>query len=71
MTIWIDAQLSPCLAKWIEDTFDVSSHAVRDFGLRDAKDFPIFQAAREANAIVLTKDAASSNPSSAVQRKRG
>lgn len=57
MIIWIDAQLSPSLAKWIQDTFDIKSQAVRDLGLRDARDFFIFQAAREANAIVLTKDA--------------
>ena len=57
MTIWIDAQLSPSLAKWISDTLGVPAKAVRDLGLRDAKDFEIFQAAREANAIALTKDA--------------
>jgi predicted nuclease of predicted toxin-antitoxin system len=57
MTIWIDAQLSPRLATWITNTFGISSLAVRDLGLREAKDFPIFQAAREADAIVLTKDA--------------
>jgi len=57
MTVWIDAQLSPSLAKWISDTFGVPSQSVRNLGLREAKDFSIFQAAREANAIVLTKDA--------------
>ena len=57
MIIWIDAQLSPSLAKWIADTFGVSAQALRDLGLRDAKDFPIFQAAREANSTILTKDA--------------
>ncbi len=57
MTIWIDAQLSPSLASWITDTFGVSAQAVRDLGLREAKDFPIFKAARAANATVLTKDA--------------
>jgi predicted nuclease of predicted toxin-antitoxin system len=57
MTIWIDAQLSPSLAKWIADTFGISAQAVRDLGLREAKDFTIFQAAREADAVVLTKDA--------------
>jgi len=57
MTIWIDAQLSPSLAKWITDTFGHPARAVRELGLREAKDFPIFQAAREADAIVLTKDA--------------
>jgi len=56
MTIWIDAQLSPSLALWIAETFAVSAQAVRDLGLREAQDFEIFQAAREANAVVLTKD---------------
>lgn len=41
--IWIDAHLSPSLAKWITDTFDVPAQAARDVGLREAKDFPIFQ----------------------------
>jgi len=57
MTIWIDAQLSPSLAQWITETFGVPARAVRDLGLREAKDFPIFKAARDANATVLTKDA--------------
>jgi len=57
MTIWIDAQLSPSLAVWITEALGVPATAVRDLGLRDAKDFAIFQAARAANAVVLTKDA--------------
>lgn len=57
MTIWIDAQLSPSLAKWITDTFGLATLSVRDLGLREAKDFQIFMAARKADAIVLTKDA--------------
>ena len=55
--IWIDAQLSPSLAKWITDTFGVPAAAVRDLMLRDAKVFDIFTAARKAGAVVLTKDA--------------
>ncbi|VGO16502.1 hypothetical protein PDESU_05093 [Pontiella desulfatans] len=57
MTVWLDAQLSPRLAPWIEETLAIPTKAVRDLGLRDADDFEIFQAAREANVIVLTKDA--------------
>ena len=57
MTIWLDAQISPSLAKWITDTMGIPATAVRDLGLRDAKDFHIFQTAREANAIIMTKDA--------------
>lgn len=56
MIVWIDAQLSPALAAWIRETFGFEAHAVRDLGLRDAKDLEIFLAAREAQAIVLTKD---------------
>lgn len=56
MIIWIDAQLSPALAPWITATFGIESHAVRELGLHRAKDPPIFHAARDANAVVMTKD---------------
>jgi predicted nuclease of predicted toxin-antitoxin system len=56
VTVWLDAQLSPALAPWFRQTFNVSAVAVRDLQLRDATDAAIFQAAREAHAVVLTKD---------------
>lgn len=56
MKIWIDAQLSPSLAPWIRETLRVEALALRDLGLRDAKDALIFDRARVADAIVLTKD---------------
>jgi len=56
MIMWLDAQLSPALAKWVEETLGFATVAVRDLGLRSATDFSIFQAARKAVAIVLTKD---------------
>lgn len=56
MNIWIDAQLSPAIAAWINRNKGIPSTAVRDLGLRDAKDSEIFRAAREANAVVMTKD---------------
>jgi predicted nuclease of predicted toxin-antitoxin system len=56
MIIWLDAQLSPAIASWISREFSVSAIAVRDLGLRDAKDQEIFSAARQANAVVMTKD---------------
>ena len=55
--IWIDAQLSPALAPWIESEFGLTSRSASHLGLRDATDTQIFAAAREAGAIVLTKDA--------------
>ena len=54
--IWIDAQLSPVLARWIRETFRIEAQAVRDLGLRNAKDPVIFKAAREAGVVVMSKD---------------
>ncbi len=56
MIIWLDAQLSPTIAAWLCTEFSVQAVAVRDLGLRNAKDREIFLAAREANAVVVTKD---------------
>jgi predicted nuclease of predicted toxin-antitoxin system len=46
MIIWIDAQLSPAIAVWIEDKFNLKTFALRDLGLRDAEDLVIFQEAK-------------------------
>lgn len=56
MIIWIDAQLSPEIAGWIKTEFGVSAVAIREVGMRDAEDLEIFNAARMANAAVMTKD---------------
>ena len=42
---------------WIKGRFAVEAVPVRELGLRDAKDIEIFRAAREADAVILTKDA--------------
>lgn len=55
--IWVDAHLSPALARWISTTFDHPAQPVRDLGLREAKDPAIFTAARQEGFIILTKDA--------------
>ena len=56
MKIWVDAQLSPLIAQWLGSTYGVEAVAVRDLRLRDARDRDIFLSAREAKAIILTKD---------------
>lgn len=56
MILWVDAQLPPKLAAWLTDKFDVEAVAVRDVGLRDARDREIYRAAAEAGAVVITKD---------------
>jgi predicted nuclease of predicted toxin-antitoxin system len=56
LIIWIDAQLSPVLASWITTNFSIECRAIRKLGLLGAKDRQIFHAARQAEAIVMTKD---------------
>ena len=56
MKVWVDAQLSPSLAEWLEATFNVEASAVRDLGPRDAEDETIFYRARAEAAVVPTKD---------------
>ena len=57
MIIWIDAQLSPALAPWLAEEFGIQAFSARHLGLVPAKDREIFEAARNANAVVLSKDA--------------
>ncbi|MCX8157639.1 MAG: DUF5615 family PIN-like protein [Verrucomicrobiae bacterium] len=54
--IWVDAHLSPALAPWLTTEFGEDARSVRELGLAHAKDKDIFAAARQANAIVMTKD---------------
>jgi predicted nuclease of predicted toxin-antitoxin system len=54
--LWVDAQFSPRLAAWLTAQLGVKATAVRDLGLREATDRAIFVAAREAGAVVLTKE---------------
>jgi predicted nuclease of predicted toxin-antitoxin system len=57
MKIWVDAQLSPAIAAWINRTFDdIEAESVRALGLRDATDPEIFEAAKKADAFVMSKD---------------
>ncbi len=56
MKLWIDAQLPPTLSYWLNDNFAVEATALRELQLRDAQDTEIFEAARIANAVIMTKD---------------
>ncbi|TVQ22589.1 MAG: hypothetical protein EA367_03720 [Leptolyngbya sp. DLM2.Bin15] len=56
MIVWVDAHLSPAIATWISSTLDIEAVALRDLGLRDAEDLEIFEAAKNHEAIVMTKD---------------
>lgn len=56
MKLWVDAQLSPHLAPWLAERFGIETCSVRSLGYRDATDEVIFAAAREAGAVVMSKD---------------
>lgn len=56
MTFWLDAQLSPKLAKWIENEFELRCTPIRELNLLKASDEEIFDAARKTNVVVMTKD---------------
>ena len=57
MILWLDAQLSPRLARWISEHYPpTQAFPLRDLGLRDAEDEDVFAAARHANVTVVTKD---------------
>lgn len=56
MIVWVDAQLSPRVARWLSERFGVEAIPIRDLGLREAADQQIFEAAKAAGAIVITKD---------------
>ncbi|PYQ30027.1 MAG: hypothetical protein DMF56_09890 [Acidobacteria bacterium] len=56
MIIWVDAQLSPALAPWLKNAFGVEAFSLRHLQMVHRKDLEIFNAARESNVVVLTKD---------------
>ncbi len=57
MKIWLDAQLSPALAGWMEEMLGLEILAVQqEPELVTAKDREIFAAAKAAGAVVMTKD---------------
>lgn len=55
MRFLVDAQLPPTLARWFEERGHVAG-AVRDLGLRDAKDSVIWDLAIHDGWVIVTKD---------------
>ena len=57
MIIWIDAQISPSISAWINRTYpSVQAKSLRSLNLLYATDREIFFSAKEANAVIMTKD---------------
>jgi predicted nuclease of predicted toxin-antitoxin system len=57
LRVWVDAQLPPVLARWLGEAPEVEATHTFELGLLGATDAAIFAAAREASAVVVTKDA--------------
>lgn len=56
MKFWVDAQLPPALATWLPERYGVEAFSLRDLGMRDATDGEIFDAARQADTVIISKD---------------
>lgn len=56
MIFWIDEQISPKFADWLSKKFQVEAHSVDTLGFFSTPDKEIFKKARDANAVVITKD---------------
>ncbi|MCH9647320.1 MAG: DUF5615 family PIN-like protein [Deltaproteobacteria bacterium] len=56
MRFWLDAHLSPALARWLCTEHGVEAMPLRDLGLDEVEDEQIFEAARQASVCVMTKD---------------
>jgi predicted nuclease of predicted toxin-antitoxin system len=57
VTLWLDNQLPPALTTWVSANLGVDCTSIRALALQRAADLEIFQAARAAGAVVMTKDA--------------
>lgn len=55
MKVWLDAQLSPMIADWINKNYNVSCKAVREVGLKDAADRKYLMKPRKLMQSLLRK----------------
>ena len=56
MRFWVDAQLPPALSGWLSQRCDIEAFSLRELGMRDAADGDIFDAARQAEIVLISKD---------------
>ncbi|ACF43945.1 DUF5615 family PIN-like protein [Pelodictyon phaeoclathratiforme] len=57
MIIWIDAQLSPSIAAWINRSYpNIQAQSLRSLDLQRADDLAIFDAAKHTEAVIKSKD---------------
>lgn len=57
MIIWVDANVSPAVARWLCETYpEVQATSLWKLRRLHQDDASLFNAAREAGAVFLTKD---------------
>ncbi len=56
MTFWLDEQISPLLAPWIQEIFGVTCHSVVNLPVDRGDDADIFQSAGRMGAVIVSKD---------------
>lgn len=56
MKLWIDQHLSHYLVGWLRTRYDIEVEHLRELDLHEAEDEPVFEAARDAGVVVMTKD---------------
>lgn len=56
MNIWLDANISPQIANWINNNFNLKAMQIRELGLSKSSDLDIFNLAKSQNIIFVTKD---------------
>jgi predicted nuclease of predicted toxin-antitoxin system len=56
MKFWLNANLSPKLARWIESSGLHECKTIKELGLLNENDRVIFEKARQEKVVVITKD---------------
>ena len=56
LRVWVDAQLPPALARWLASDYGAQAAHVAELDLLTARDQTIFDRARAADVVVVTKD---------------
>ena len=54
--VWVDAQLPPALAGWLQESYNLKALSLREWELRDAENHAIFHEANKRGATLISKD---------------
>ncbi len=57
MKLWLDVHIPPALIPWLRSEFAIEAVTFQHMRLREAEDRKIFFLARDADAVIMSKDA--------------